>query len=86
MSELPPVPGPDAPGEPLISVGSTVTLAAAAVSLLVLFGVHISDDAKAQIMTVVGILAPIIVTLIGRMKVFSPKTVRALVTQATKRQ
>lgn len=85
--EIPPgTPGPDAPGEPLISVGTVTTLASAVLALLVLFGVHLSDDTKATILTLIGILAPIVVTVVGRSKVFSPKTVRSLVTQAATRR
>lgn len=85
--EIPPgTPGPDAPAEPLISVGTVTTLAAAVLALLVAFGVHMSDDTRATILTLIGVLAPIVVTVVGRSKVFSPKTVRSLVTQAATRR
>lgn len=87
MSVVPPgTPGPDAPAEPLISVGTITALAAAVVAALVAFGVHMTDDQRNIILTLIGIIAPLIVTVIGRTKVFSPKTVRALITEAvTKR-
>ena len=85
--DIPPgTPGPDAPTEPLISVGTVTTLAATILALLVTFGIHLSDDTQATLLTLIGILAPIIVTLVGRTKVFSPKTVRTLVTQAATRR
>ncbi len=80
MSEpLPPIPGPDAPSEPLLSIGAITTIVTAVLALAVAFGAPISDAQQAAILAVIAVVAPIIVTLVGRTRVFSPATVRALV-------
>lgn len=79
MSEpLPPVPGPNAPAEPLITVGSLVAAAVAVLALLVAFGVDLDDDRQAAILGVVAVVAPFVVAVAGRAKVWSPDAVRKL--------
>lgn len=75
MSEIP---GPNAPAEPLITVTGITAVVAAALAGAVAFGLHISDDQKAAILGVVAVIAPIVVGVWGRAKVYSPATVRAL--------
>lgn len=76
---VPQIPAPDAPHEPLLSTGSVVAVVTGILAVLVAFGLNISDDLRGAILTIVGVLAPIVVALIGRTKVFSPATVRAMV-------
>lgn len=79
MSDLPPVPGPNAPAEPLVTVGSLVAAAVAVLALLVSLGADIDDDRQTAILGVVAVIAPLVVALVGRGKVFSPDSVRRLV-------
>lgn len=82
MSDLPAVPATNAPSEPLVSVGTVTTIVTAVIALLVAFGLHLSNAQSAGILGVVAVAAPLVVTLVGRMKVFSPATVRAMVLNA----
>jgi hypothetical protein len=78
VSDLPQTPPPNAPAEPLISVGTITAVVAALVAAGIAFGLHITDDQKGTLLTLVGLVAPLVVDLIGRTKVFSPRTVRAM--------
>lgn len=82
MSDLPETPGPRAPSEPLLSVGTLTAAATAVVGLAVVFGVDWSAEQTGAVLGVVAVLAPLIVALVGRMKVFSPATVRDMVKAA----
>lgn len=78
MSEpVPAVPDP-ASTEPLLTVGTITALATAILGLLVLFGVDIPDEGKAAILSAVGVLAPVVVAVWGRRKVYAPATVARL--------
>lgn len=79
---LPDVPPPGAPREPLLNVGTVVTLCTAILGALVAWGVKISDDQQAALLALLAVLAPIIVALIGRTKVWSPASVRAAIIHA----
>jgi hypothetical protein len=79
VSELPPVPGPGAPAEPLISVGTITALLAAGLAIAVAFGLHLTDDQKGAVLSLIALVAPFVVAVVGRAKVFSPKTVRAMI-------
>lgn len=79
---LPEVPAPGAAKEPLLNVGVTIALCTAILGALTAFGLDISDDRQSAVLAIVGILAPIVVALIGRTKVWSPATVRAAIIQA----
>lgn len=79
MSDLPPVPGPNAPAEPLITVGTITAAAVAVLALLVSFGISLEDDRQSAILGVIAVVAPLAVALVGRGKVYSPDTVRKLV-------
>lgn len=79
---LPDVPPPGAPKEPLLNVGVVITLCTAILGALASWGMKISDDQQAAILAIVGILAPIVVAVIGRTKVWSPASVRAAIIQA----
>lgn len=82
---LPEVPQPGAPTEPLTPVAAIVAVVTAALGLVVAFGFKLSPDQTATIIGVFSVAAPVIVAIWGRRKVFSPATVRALVTQAEKK-
>lgn len=79
MSDTPEIPAPGAPKEPLLTVGTITAIVTAGLVLLASWGVSISDDRQAAILGVVAVLAPLIVALIGRLKVWSPASVRAAV-------
>lgn len=66
------------PGEPLVSVGTITAVAAAALALLVTFGLHLTADQQTAIIGVISVVAPVVVAVWGRRKVFSPATVARL--------
>jgi hypothetical protein len=80
--EIPATPPTNAPGEPLVSVGGVTSAASAVIALVVAFGLHLSDTQTGSILGVIAVLAPIVVTVVGRKKVFAPDTVRAMVLNA----
>jgi hypothetical protein len=82
MTDIPATPPPDAPKEPLVSVGAIVTVVTAAIGALVAFGLKLSDDQQSALLGLVAVLAPIVVALWGRARVFAPATVRAMVKDA----
>lgn len=85
MSDIPATPGPNAPAEPLITVGAITGIAAAVVGAGVAFGLDLTHDQTTAILAIIGVLAPVVVTVWGRTKVFSPATVRTMVV-ASKRK
>ncbi len=82
MTDTPEVPAPGAAKEPLLTVGALVTLATALLGLGAKFGLNISDGQKDAILAFLVVAAPFVVALIGRLKVWSPASVRAVVQQA----
>lgn len=68
----------DAPTEPLISVATVTAVVTVLIGVSVSFGMHITEDQKTAILGVVAVLAPLLVGVIGRTKVYSPATVRKL--------
>lgn len=78
-SELPALPPPGAPKEPLAVAGAVTTVATATIGLVVAFGVDINDDQQSAILAFLAVVAPIIVAVWGRAKVFSPSTVRRMI-------
>lgn len=85
MTDVPGTPPPDAPKEPLITVGVITAIASALVATLVAFGLKLTGDQQAALLTLVGVVSPLVVALWGRTRVYAPATVRALV-QSAKRQ
>jgi hypothetical protein len=79
---VPATPPPNAPSEPLWSVGTLTAAATAVVAAVVAFGVNLSTTQTGAIIGVVAVLAPLIVSWVGRNKVFSPATVRTMVKAA----
>lgn len=75
MTQIPPL---DSPSEPLLSVGSIGAGVTALITLLVAFGLPISDGQQTAILGVVAVLAPLVVSLVGRSRVWSPATVARL--------
>ena len=71
-------PGPNAPSEPLWTVGTIVAVLAGLLDLLVVFGVHVSDAKETAILAFANLAAPIAVAAWGRLKVYSPATVRRM--------
>lgn len=77
---LPPVPDPaTAPSEPLLTVGGIGSAATALISLLLAFGLPLSGGKQEAILSAVAIIAPILVAVVGRSKVFSPRTVALMI-------
>ena len=70
-------PNPDST-EPLFSVASMTAVATTLIALLVAFGLPISADQQTAILGVVAVLAPLVVVVAGRSKVYSPATVARL--------
>lgn len=64
--------------EPLISVGTITAAATAVIGLLVAFGLDLSDVQEKAVLGVVGVLAPVVVMVWGRRKVYAPATVARL--------
>ncbi len=75
----PPLPPPGAPSEPLLSVGFLTAAFAALLACMVSFGVPVNDDQQAKLLALILILAPLIVAGIGRLRVWSPASVRRAV-------
>lgn len=85
MQELvfvPGTPGEGAAKEPLVSVATITAVVSAVLSLGVSFGLSLSPEQTGAVVSVVTLLAPLVVALWGRRKVFAPSTVRAMVVQA----
>jgi hypothetical protein len=81
---LPAVPPVSAPKEPLVSVTTITLVTEALIALVAVFGFKLSADKTAAILGFEAVAAPIIIMIIGRLKVFSPATVRAMVLNARK--
>jgi uncharacterized YccA/Bax inhibitor family protein len=80
QNNLPEIPSiTSAPAEPLAPVGAVMSLAAAVITLLVSYGVQISDSQQAAILGVVAIVGPILTVLWARRQVWSPLTVARLI-------
>lgn len=82
MPTLPAVPSSDAPSEPLIKVGGIVGFLVALFAVLVSFGLHISDAQQSALLGFAAVAAPVAVVLWGRMRVWSPRSVRQVVNRA----
>jgi hypothetical protein len=71
--------GSDPPSEPLLWTAATITGAAAAlVTLVVAFGLRLTDGQEKAILGVVAVLAPIVLGVVARQRVYSPATVKRL--------
>ncbi len=75
----PPVPGPTAPSEPVLSAASLVTIATAILSMVTAFVIPVPDDKQAAILGAIAVLAPVILGLIARARAWAPQTVRQTV-------
>ena len=82
---IPATPDPGASKEPLINVGMVVAAGTALLATVAAFGLDMSDKQTGAVLTLLGVLAPLIVVLLGRLKVFSPATVRKMVVDAAVR-
>ena len=79
MTDTPATPPPNAPQEPLLTVGAITAVATALVGALVAFGLPLSNDQQAALLGLVAVVAPLVVAVWGRTRVYAPATVRALV-------
>ncbi len=61
--------------EPLLSVAGITAAASALLALVVSFGFDLTADQQVAIMGVVAVLAPLLVGIVARGKVFSPDAV-----------
>ncbi len=75
----PPVPGPGAPAEPVLSAASVVTVATAILAALVAFGLPVDANQQAALLGAIAVVAPVILGLIARSKAWAPRTVRQTV-------
>lgn len=80
-----PEPTDSKPAEPLLAVGLFTALLVAAFGLLISFGVPLSDSQQSAILGLVAAAAPLITALIGRLRVYSPRTVARLLDEARRR-
>ena len=72
-------PDPDtAPAEPLLTVGVIAAAAVALLALLVAFGVPVTNGQQAAVLGVLAVLAPPVTVLVGRGRVWSPRSVTRL--------
>ncbi|MBB5829329.1 hypothetical protein ACGFI4_15830 [Micromonospora carbonacea] len=81
MPESVPVPVPahaSAASEPLLTVGGVTAAGAAVLSLLVAFGLPVSADQQTALLGLVAVLAPLVVAVLARGRVYSPATVADL--------
>lgn len=76
---LPPTPPAGAPAEPLVTVGLVTAVGAAILGLATSFGLHLTDAQTSAVTTGLAVVAPLVVALWGRRKVFSPATVRKMI-------
>ncbi|MFF3853694.1 hypothetical protein [Micromonospora sp. NPDC002575] len=67
-----------AASEPLLTVGGVTAAGAAVLSLLVAFGLPVSDDQQTALLGLVAVLAPLVVAVLARGRVYSPATVADL--------
>ncbi|MDN4174747.1 hypothetical protein QWY28_17430 [Nocardioides sp. SOB77] len=63
--------------EPALTVGTVTAAVTAVLALLVAFGLDLTSEQQAAILGVVGVLAPIVATVITRTKVSPANTVVA---------
>jgi hypothetical protein len=83
----PPAPDPNSTSEePLLGVGTITTVAGIGLSLAVGLGLRVSPTAQVLILGATTSLAPIIVALIARRKVYSPATVATLLAASRARK
>lgn len=78
---VPPLPPANAPSEPLLTAGTIVTVFSAVLAAVVSFGLDVSDDQQAKLLGVLLVLAPLLVAAVGRLRAWSPASVRKLVEQ-----
>lgn len=81
---LPPAPDPteDHTREPLVTRATVIALASTLVSLVVLFGVPLTDAQQSGILAVVTVAAPLVVAAVTRRVVWSPDSVARLLAAA----
>jgi hypothetical protein len=63
------------PAEPLAGVAGVTALATAVLALIVAFGVPVDNDQQAAILGVLAVAGPVVTGLVGRGRVFAPRTV-----------
>lgn len=71
-------PRPDS-SEPLWSVGGVTAAVTAVLAVVTAFGLPLTDAQQAAILGLVAVVAPLVVALIGRTRVYAPATVERLV-------
>jgi hypothetical protein len=81
---IPATPDPGAAKEPLVNPTVITAAVAALIALVVAFGVDLTDAQTGAILTFVAVVAPIVVAVWARRKVFSPATARAMVVTAAR--
>lgn len=64
--------------EPLRAVGTGTGAVAAVLALFVAFGGHLTQDQTTAILGAAAVLGPLVVAEVGRLRVYSPATVRRM--------
>jgi len=67
-----------APAEPVLTRATVIAVVTALIDLAIYFGLKINDDLKANILVLVGVVAPLVLGWWARRHVFSPATVATL--------
>ncbi|MER5703467.1 hypothetical protein ABT023_16200 [Micromonospora sp. NPDC002296] len=79
MSNPAPTPVPASTArEPLFTVGGITAGVTASIALGVAYGLPVTDAQQTAILGLVAVLAPLIVAVVARGRVYSPATVRGL--------
>lgn len=69
---------PSDASEPLLSVGSITAGVTALIALVTAFGLDLTSEQQTAILGVVAVVAPLVVSLVGRGRVYAPATVARL--------
>ena len=79
---LPAVPATNAPTEPALAVGVIGTIGAAVLTLVVAFGLPLTEAQTLSILGLLAVIEPVILAVFVRGKVFAPATVNRMVAAA----
>lgn len=78
MPLIKPVPTGITATEPALSVGTITAAVTAVIGLLVAFGIDLTQDQQVAILGMAAVIAPAIVAIITRAKVYSPASTQKI--------
>jgi hypothetical protein len=79
---IPATPQAGAETEPLVAPASITAAVGALLSLMVAFGLDLTEQQTGAVLAAVTLVAPLVLFFLARRKVFAPATVRAMVVDA----